>query len=96
MSDSAPKPSERRHRLQLKLQAGATGARCDAVMDVARRSGAVGVRPLFPGSPDTELSLLYTIEAESEKAARSIMDSLEGLADVEFVEEEVKRTLKTR
>lgn len=80
--------------LHLKLRGGCRAKEKDAVVGAARSAGAVDVRPLFPESEDAELASFYTIDVPSAKARR-VIQQLETLKTVEFVEEEVKRGLRS-
>jgi len=86
--------ADRGAKLTLKLRNGLPGPQLERVLRQAREAGASVVRPVFPDHSDAELASLYAIEARDVAAVDSLIETLEGLADVEFVEREVQRGLK--
>jgi hypothetical protein len=80
-------------KYHVKLRARTPARERKKVEDIARKSGASDMRPLFPDSDDGALASLYTVDV-APRQAQSVVERLNALPAVEFVEGEVKRKLK--
>ena len=80
-------------KYHIKLRAKTSARQRKKVEEVARQNGASDVRPLFPGVDDSALKSLYTVDV-GPRFAKSVVDRLNALPSVEFVEGEVRRKLK--
>ncbi len=82
-------------KLQLKFRPGTSPVHRDDVIAKATRAGAAGVRPLFPGEKDAELASLFVVDIDDPKRRGAVRSLLSAERHVEFVEDEVKRKLKS-
>jgi hypothetical protein len=85
----------RQSKLQLKLRGRTTKQELNQAIATAETAGATAVRPLFPASDDPELATLFVIDARDPAAAKRIRLALAKVKCVEFVEEEVRRSLRS-
>lgn len=81
-------------KLHLKLKQGLSKPKRDSVFAIAKSAGAREVRPLFPETSDEELASMFTIDGVDETAAEKLIERLNRVDSVDFVEHEVTRKSK--
>jgi hypothetical protein len=80
--------------IQLKFREDAAADRRAEIQDeIAAAPGRPTVRPLFPGDEDPELASIFRVEGIPEDQEAALIDRLNGDADVEFAEPDVRRKL---
>jgi hypothetical protein len=65
--------SRRPTKLHLKLRPDPAEIDREAVFAAVRKAGGIGIRPLFPDSPDPELASFYTIDVKNQESADTVM-----------------------
>lgn len=80
--------------IQLKFREHASADRRAAIQsEIAAVPGRPTVRPLFPGDEDPELASIFRVEGVPVDQEAALVDRLNGDADVEFAEPDVRRKL---
>ena len=79
-------------KLHFKFKPGVNQASCDKLVSRLSEDGA-DVRPLFKATTNKELASVYALECESAAKTDRLKNMLESLAEIEYVETEVRRKL---
>lgn len=80
--------------IQLKFREhSAADRRAEIQNEIAAAPGSPTVRPLFPGDEDPELASIFRVEGVPADQEAALIDRLNGDADVEFAEPDVRRKL---
>ena len=80
-------------KLQVKFRDDASPRERDEVIDLAYKSGASDVHPLFARESKPELASVYVVEVKGSAKGQRLMRHLNKHDVVEFAEPEVRRTL---